>query len=77
MTKKQFVCEKEMVKDDADLYCKLTIFEKTNDNGLEVLDITHHDTEMEANDWLKKQWEIEPPPKIGERYHFEHDSPSD
>lgn len=68
---KKFVCEKYWIEDEDDQYCKLIVFECDADGTLSVLDITHHNSETLADDWLKAQWKILSPPKIGERLEFE------
>ena len=69
---KEYVCEKHHIKDDGDEYVKLIIFERV-DNVLEVTDITHHNSETLADEWLKAEWSISIPPKFGERLEFESD----
>jgi hypothetical protein len=75
MPTKNFVCEKYVVKDETPEYYKLFVYEKTFDNGLEVIDITAHASEELADDWLKTQWNLKSPPKVGERLEFEAESP--
>ena len=70
MVTKKFLCEKHLVKDDGGDYFKLIVSEFTDDNGLEVYDITHHDSEEEADAWLKQTWAISTPPRVGEKTTF-------
>ncbi len=71
MVTKKYLCEKHLVRDDGDDYFKLIVSEFTDDNGLEVSDITHHNSEEDADAWLKQTWAISTPPKVGEKINFE------
>lgn len=71
---KQFYeCEKLEVEDGDGPYFKLVIFTLDEDSAT-VLDITSHDTEQSADEWLAKEWKISCPPPIGTRYKFESEA---
>jgi hypothetical protein len=72
MSIKKFVCEKEWVRGDGPDYIRVTIYE-VELGGKSVADITHHDSEDLANEWLADEWAIKTAPEIGEQLEFESD----
>lgn len=68
-----FECEKLVDEDDDGPFIKLIIFIIDQDSAT-VSDITHHNTEQEADEWLATQWKVACPPPIGIRHRFESQS---
>jgi hypothetical protein len=67
-------CQKYYVDDPADSYWRVVI-EETDLIGLvpkawRGCDITHHDTEAIANEWLRTQWNLISPPPVGVELEF-------
>ncbi len=70
----RFECEKIEVCEDDSSYIKLVIYEMQPDGSSAVLDITHHNTEREADEWLADNWKMASPPAVGVRQEFENDA---
>jgi len=68
----RFECEKIEVCEDDSPYIKLVIYEIQPDGKSAVLDITHHNTEREADDFLADHWNLTSPPTFGVRQRFEN-----
>jgi hypothetical protein len=76
MMKKRYLCEKHSIKGDGPDYIKVIVYEFEEESKY-VIDITHQDTEEEADEWLDYVWALKPAPKLGEQFEFERfDDPS-
>jgi hypothetical protein len=69
MTIRKYLCEKEWICGDGPDFVRVTVYE-VEASGKSVTDITHHDSEALADDWLVKEWELNEVPKIGEQLNF-------
>jgi hypothetical protein len=70
MAIQKYLCEKEWLRCDVADFVRVTVYE-VGSNGKFVIDITHHDSEALADEWLVKEWNIKQAGKFGEQFLFE------
>lgn len=68
----RYTCEKIWSEGDQG-FVKVIICELGTDSSSTVSDITHHDSEALADQWLNDQWGIALPPQMDVQMVFEHD----
>jgi hypothetical protein len=58
--------EKQFYSDEHDTFIRLILY----DDHRCVLDITHHNTEADADAYLLRQWRVSDPPCCGQRRNY-------